>query len=275
MGDKKFNGGVTMFKKIFLSIFLFIIILITTIISFNFYHNKPVSIFKKLESKINQTKNIKFTSYSNWLWHPGRVFIFDIIYMNIFSPGTAKMQIMEETDIRTIPAYMLETSLELSALFKKIYDVKMILTSAVKRDTKLSLWYRELSITPEKIRTKEIIFEPEKLIATREKIKFKIPDNTYDPLSVFFNLLDNEFVIGKSIILNLLSKEEIYEFKATPTEVKNNIYKLEGEVFRKDRSSTHGAKFILWMLDGNIRVPLLVKVITAAGSVYLRLKDVK
>ncbi|MBL7197626.1 MAG: hypothetical protein ISS47_05965 [Candidatus Omnitrophica bacterium] len=82
-------------------------------------------------------------------------------------------------------------------------------------------------------------------------------------------------MIGEPIVLNLLSKEELYEFKIVPKEFRNDIYKLVGEVFRKDRSSTHGAKFTIWVLNGRVRVPLLVKVVSAAGPIYLRLKSVK
>ena len=123
--------------------------------------------------------------------------------------------------------------------------------------------------------TKEILFYPEDNIVERENNKFKIPDKTYDPLSVFFKFLSKEFVIGEPIVLNLLSKEEIYEFNVTPKNLRNDVYKLEGEVFRKDRSSKHGAKFSMWVLGGDVRVPLLVKIVSAAGPIYLRLKSVK
>ncbi|MFC1753117.1 DUF3108 domain-containing protein, partial [Thermoproteota archaeon] len=129
--------------------------------------------------------------------------------------------------------------------------------------------------TPDDKKVKEIKFYPERDIAEREGIFYKIPNKTYDPISVIFTLLDWEFVIGEEIILELLSKEEIYELRATPVEVKGEIYKLEGEVLRQDRSSLHGATFELWVRAGDIRVPLLIKVKTKAGLIHLRLVDLR
>ncbi|MBL7197627.1 MAG: DUF3108 domain-containing protein [Candidatus Omnitrophica bacterium] len=105
--------------------------------------------------------------------------------MNIFSPGTARLMIKDESLHNGNPVYMLEAKVEQNDFFKRIYEAEMKITSVVEKDSKVSLEYRELSITPEKERTKRIAFDPKNNIAEREGIKFKIPDNTYDPLSVF------------------------------------------------------------------------------------------
>lgn len=234
--------------------------------------NSPEFILKKMSGEIERTQKISFRTYKDWLWSYDRTFVFDVIYMNIFSPGTAKMQILEETDI---PGYIIETTLEPDEFFKKIYDAKMLLSAAVKKDTKQSLWYREKSVTPEKTSSKEIVFDTKGKIAIVGDTKIRILDSTYDPLSVFFNFLNSDFKIGEPIVLYLLSKRDIYEFKAIPKEIKNNIYKFTGEVYRKNRSANRGASFTLWVKNDKVRIPLLMKVVSAAGPVYLRLKTVK
>lgn len=261
-----------MFKRIFTSIFILIFIIAIAIVTINIYKNNPQRILKSLGKEIYTISNDKLKTHSDWLWQADRRFTFDIIYMNIFSPGTASIVIKEEGQI---PAFIIEAEVSLNDYFKKLYDAGMAIKSTVDKDNKLSLRYQELSYTPEKTRSKEIVFDPVANIAQRAGIKFKIPDSAYDPLAAFFNLLNSEFNIGEPIVLNLLSKEEIYEFKATPIEFKNNIYKLQGEVHRQDRSSTHGATFTIWIKNGGVRIPLLIKVVSAAGPVYLRLKEVE
>ncbi len=263
-----------MIKKVFIVFLVIVFVVIFATVCINMFNNNPYFIAKNLKYKIEQTKNDKFKDYSDWLWQENRAFTFDVVYMNIFSAGRARLSVKGNNYFKDVAAFNLDAIMEPSDFLKKLYNAKMTITDAVAQDTKVSLWYRELSSTPEEEETKEIIFDPKTNIAEREGIKFKIPDFTYDPLSAFFNLLDAKFNIGEPIVLNLLSKEEIYEFKATPIELKNNIYKLQGEVYRQDRSSTHGARFTLWIKNGSVRVPLLVRVVSAAGPVYLRLKNV-
>ena len=264
-----------MIKKILQILFSVFLLIALVTVAINVRRNNPELILKKLKGNIELTNAPQFIDYSDWLWQPGRTFVFEVVYMNIFSPGTATMSVKEETFIDGKPVINLEAVMEPNDFFKEIYDSRMVISSAIRKDTKVSLWYQELTSTPEKNKTKEIIFDPDENIATREEIKYKIIGDTYDPLSAFFNFLSSDFRIDEPIVLNLLSKEEIYEFKVVPTEVKNGIYKLKGEVARKDRSSTHGAKFTIWVKNGQVRVPLLMKVISAAGPIYVRLKSIK
>jgi len=264
-----------MFKKTVLAAILLACLFLITKVSFNSYLNNPDSIASNLKSQISKTKHGELISSSDWLWKAGRSFVFDIIYMNIFSPGTATLSIVKEGDLNDHSVYFLEALLKPNKFFRDKYDANMKLSSAVLEDSKATIWYQETSTTPEKKKTKEIIFDRDLNIAEREGIKYQILKETHDPLSTFFALLDQEFILEKPITLTLLSKEEIYEFKVTPLSQKKSIYKLFGEVYRQDRSSTHGAKFTIWVKNGQVRVPLLIKVASAAGPVYLRLKSIK
>jgi hypothetical protein len=261
-----------MLRKIFKVIFIAVSIFIVISVLVNTYNNNPQFILKKLSQDVLAVSSDKFKGHTDWLWREGRKFSFDIIYMNVFCAGEAKLFIKEE---KQIPAFIIKAEVGPNDFLKRLYDAKMVITSTVDANNKISLIYDELSQTPEEKRSKEIIFNPVARIAQREGIKFKIPDYTYDPLSAFFNLLDAEFKIGKPIILNSLSKEEIYEFKATPVQLQGGIYKLEGEVHRQDKSSTHGARFTIWVKDANMRIPLLMRVVSAAGPIYVRLREVK
>jgi len=256
--------------RVFIS-FVLVVILVAMLssVAINMYSNTP----NYIERNLNVIDDVsRFKNHGDWLWCSGRSFVFDIIYMNIFSPGAANLYIKEEEQSST---FTITVEIELNDYFKRLYDAKMLICSTVDKANKLSLLYKEVSHTPEKDDSKEIVFNPATNIAQRQGIKFRIPDYTYDPLAAFFNLLDSDFEIDKEITLNTLSKEEIYELKATPVEFKDNIYKLEGEAHRQDKSSSHGARFTIWIKNGQVRVPLLMKVITAAGPIYLRPKEVR
>jgi hypothetical protein len=253
-------------------IFIVILITLTLAIFVNTCRNSPAKIKNRLSSKI---KNYTGSDYHSWLWQKNRELNFDIIVLNIFTYGNLSLSIAGESDFRNEPSYLLNAEVVANNFFKEIFDAKMNISSAISKDKQFSLWYSELSVMPEKNRSKEIIFDIKNNIATRDGLMIKIPNNTFDPLSVIFKLLDYDFQINRQIEIKLLSKREIYVLKATPVELRDSIYKLEGEVLRQDRSSNHRVGFTLWVLNGSVRAPLLIKAVTAAGPVYLRLKSVK
>ena len=263
-----------MIKKIIFKIFgicavLLFVKFIITVVAFN----DPLRILKGAAKEILVQETDK--SLASWLWQDGRTFVYEIDYCNIFSPGSATLSVIGEELYKNKPVIRLEASLQPNIFIKSLYDARMQLACAVSPSDKLSLWYREKSVTPEKTKVKEIDFDRVKNIAKREDMKYAIPHETCDPLSVFFNFLDHRFVLGEPIVLQIFSKEEIYEFRATPIEESDSIYLVIGEVFRQDKSSSHGAKFEMWIKDGSVRIPLLIKLTTPAGFVYLRLKEVK
>jgi len=267
-----------MLKKIFL-IFIIIIFVIVgynalinfSVASLNYYKNNTYKNYNDVEKRAGIAGR-EFKNYHDWLWQGDRSFTFDVIYMNLFSPGKVKFRIKED---KRISAFVIEAQVTPHDIFKKVYDANMFIESTVDKKSKISLRYREISHTPEEEESKEIVFYPLENIAARQGVKFKIPDRAYDPLAAFFNLLDSEYIVEKTLVFDSLSKEEVYEFKATPVENKNNIYKLKGEVFRKDKSSKHGASFTMWVRGGDVRIPLLVEVMSAAGPIYLRLREVE
>lgn len=264
-----------MVKRIFKVWMVIVIVLVSAAISINVYNNRPTFILERVRKQIESTHPEKFETYADWLWSDGRSFIFDVYVMNLFSPASAKMHVVGKEEFDNEKAFVLEAFLEPSHAFKKLYDAKMVIASAVTENAKDSLWYRELTVTPEKEKSKEIIFNPSENIAIREDVKYKIPERTHDPLSVFFAFLGGEITLGKEIVLNVFSKEEIYEFRATPTKLNKGIYEFSGEVSRQDKSSTHGAHFTMWVLSGKVRVPLLIKASSGVGIAYLRLRSVE
>ena len=259
--------------KIIKRILVFICVAMLINIMFLSMQNNPQRIKKTIVSK--QQANEQISSSSEWLWTPGRAFTFQIVYMNFFSPGTARLVVQGKETYKKIPVLRLEALLQPNSFIKSIYDAHMSLASAVTVDDKRPVWYREKSVTPEKNKLKEILFDLDANIAERDGMKFAIPGDVSDPLSVFFNFLDSDFLENKKIVLELFSKEEVYEFSATPLTRKDGIFTVTGQVRRKDRSSHHGAKFTMWILDGTQKIPLLIKLITPAGFVYLRLIELQ
>ena len=155
----------------------------------NMFSNSLNIIQQKVTSQIETTLSSGQRDYTSWLWDAGRGFSFDVVYMNIFSPGSADFSLKKEIILGGQSGYVLQASLNESDLFKKIYPAQMQVSSQIAADTKVPLIYRETTVTMEKEKVKEIRFYPVEKIAEREGSKFKIPDKTHDPLSAFFSPL--------------------------------------------------------------------------------------
>ena len=89
-----------------------------------------------MERRIEETDIKKFKDYKEWLWNSGRTFSYDIIYMNIFSPGTASFSIQKKNIISGQLGYVLEASVSESDFIKKIYNAQMKISSHVTADNK-------------------------------------------------------------------------------------------------------------------------------------------
>ena len=263
-----------MIKKIFKSFLILLIVIIVGVILKNIFLNNPNRIKSVLKDKIQNSDCKDCLSASDWLWQDGRSFEFEIIYMNFFSLGSARMDVLVDKLERS-PVYILKAMFRPNVLFRKIYDASMEISSVIEVGTKLPRIYKETTNTHGKEKIKKIFFDQRQNIAEREGFKYEIPNGTHDPISAFFGLFDQDFKLNEEIVLNLLSKEEIYEFKIKPIELKKGIYKLKGDVHRQDKSSLHGADFTMWVLNDNKRVLLLIKVVSAGGPIYLRLKDIR
>ena len=155
---------------------------------------------------------------------------------------------------------------------EKFIAAKARISSYFSKNIRLPYKYEEITDVKGKIKTKEIIFDQANLITTRGDRKFKIPMNTYDPVSAFVYLLSLPLTQGHEI--KFVSGEDVFILRSIPKGTKGGICKILIELARENKTSSHGAKFYVWVSADNARVPLVFKCWSPAGYVSVVLKGI-
>ena len=251
-----------MFKKIALYTFVVIAFIIIICIIKESVLNNPTRIYNKTKSKYESLTGL---SVKKAVYSPKRTTTYALRYMTIIPMGKAKMFTQEQEG-----KILLSAVAQPPSFVKNIYDAKAEIESLIDGEEFYPLRYREVTITPEKERKKEMLFYQSKNIMERDGNKYQIPAMTFCPVSAFYFLQVQNLEVGQDYEIPLISKEDIYLFKMKVISKKDNIFKLKGSVRRRNLSSSHGADFTVWITD-DMRIPLLFKVWTQAGSLTGRL----
>lgn len=251
-----------MFKKIALYTFIGVAFIVTICVVKESVLNNPTRIYNKTKSKYEGLAGL---SAKEIVYSPKRGTTYALRYMTIVPMGKAKMFAKEEG--RKV---LLNAIAEPISFIKNIYPVQAKIESLIDKEEFYPLRYREITVTPEKERKKEMVFYQSKNIMERDGNKYQIPSMTFCPVSAFYFLQVQNLEVGRDYEIPLISKEDIYLLKMSVISKKDNIVKLKGSVRRRNLSSSHGADFTVWIAE-DIRTPLLFKVWTQVGSLTGRL----
>lgn len=205
-------------------------------------------------------KDLTKFSVKDRVCSPRRKIVYTLRLYNVIPIGNATMFTKNQSG-----NILVKTVAMASNWVTQFYRIEATSESLIDRDKLYPLRYTEVIITADKERKKEIRYYPDRQIMERDGKKYKIPAMTFCPISVLYYLRVQDLVVGEKHKLNLISKEELYIFEVEVIEKKGKIFKLIGEVRRKDLSSLHGAKFTFWLAE-DLRIPLLFKVSTPVGN---------
>lgn len=156
---------------------------------------------------------------------------------------------------------------------EKFIAAKAKVESYFSKNILLPYKYKEITDVKGEIKTKEILFDQANLITSRGDRKFKIPMNTYDPVSAFVYLLS--LPLTEEHEVKFVSGEEVYILKSSPKETKGGLCKILIGMARENKTSSHGAKFYVWVSADNARVPLVFKCWSPAGYASVVLKGIE
>lgn len=209
-------------------------------------------------------KHLTNLSIAEKVYNADRSITYSLSYMNIFPIGKAYFSAQDKKN-----HILLKATAKVSDFIRSMYEVEAGAESTIDKEKFYPLKYVEITKTPEKEKKKEIIFYPDKNMAEREGKKYKIPPMTFCPLSAFYYLQLQDFSLGKTHKIKLLSKEEIYVLEVKVIEEEGDIVVLSGQVRREDLSSTHGANFEFFV-SKTLRFPLLIKIKTHSGTIIAR-----
>ena len=248
-------------KRIFVSILIILIFVCIAQYIKEVVFSDPERILENISPSL---KYLAYLPVKERVYDPDRTITYSLSYMNIIPIGRADFSAQEKGNY-----ILLKAEAKVSDFINNLYEVDAKAFSLIDKNKFYPYKYIEKTTFDIKKKEKEIIFYPDKNIAERDGKKYKIPPMTFCPLSAFYYLQLQDLTLYRSYKIKLLSKEEIYVLEARVTEESDDIVLLEGEVRRQDLSSNHGASFEIYM-SKKYRVPLLMKIKTAAGIIIAR-----
>ena len=257
---------------------IFILLVTTTVVLVlsireNIY-NQPKRIWQSLINK-QSVPFMKEGNVEDLVFNANTTLIFVVKYMWIVSVGEVKITTSMINSSGGNEVYGLFITAQTQGLAREFYNGRAEIVSHIAKNTLLPLVYKEnLYVSDSLDKTKTIVFDHKKLIAECEGKKYKIAQNTFDPLSSIYYLRVKELRMNEEFVINLISKEEIYEIVGKMIKKEDDVNLIEAVLQRKDKSSSHGGKFYLWITDDAMRLPLLIKAWTKAGLITARLVGV-
>lgn len=259
--DSRIPKGGEMFKKVILVTLLVLVFVCAIQFTRQSILNNPQKIY---DSILPEYKYLADLSPKDKVYAPQRNLTYALTYMNLVPLGKVGMS-AEKAGRRV----SLKAAVETTEVVKKLYKVDLQVESLIDKDTFYPLKYTEIINLPDRKKIKEIVYDQDNNTMERKGKKYKIPPSTLCPISAFYYLQTEDFKLGRKHKLTIVSKEDVYFLKMETVEETGNILKLKGSVRRRNLSSTHGTDFTLWISE-DLRIPLLFKVTTEAGSITAR-----
>jgi len=251
-----------MVKKVILSLLAVVVLVCLIQVIKETSLNNPQKIY---DSILPGYKYLVDLSTEGKVYNSQRDAVYAMTYMNLLPLGKVKMSAEEDGE-----NILLKAAVDIAGYVKRFYKVEIEIQSLIDKSKLYPLKYSEIINLPNRNKVKEMVYDQKEHIMVRKGKKYKIPPLTFCPISAFFYLQTPDFKLGEKYEINIISKEDIYLLKMEAVEKEGNIFKLKGSVRRRNLSSSHGTDFTLWISE-DLRIPLLFKVSTEAGSLTGRL----
>jgi len=220
-------------------------------------------------------------------FHPGEKLTYNISWSNVFSAGTAVMEVKKEKAEDGEDVLRFISSARTIGMVDKFYPVRDIVHSVVDYRTLQSISYDLNSSHGKRKKLRKLLFDHEEdtvtYTADGAEETIDIPENTQDALSSLYYIRTKpEFIEGKTIIVDIhdsgknwavevhvLGRERIKTPVGEFNTIKVKTYpKFEG-VFM------HKGEIFMWLTDDSRRIPVLMKSTITIGSIVATLTDMK
>jgi len=251
-----------MVKKVMLSVLAVVVLICLIQVVKETILNNPQKVY---DSILPGYKYLVDLPIEEKVYNSQRDVVYDMTYMNLLPLGKVKMSAEEDGN-----RILLKAAVDIAGYVKRFYKVEIEIQSLIDKRKFYPLKYSEIINLPDRNKVKEMVYDQDEHIMVRKGKKYKIPPLTFCPISAFYHLQTQDFKLGEKHEINIISKEDVYLLKMEAVEKKGNIFKLKGSVRRRNLSSSHGTDFTLWISE-DLRIPLLFKVSTEAGSLTGRL----
>ena len=220
-------------------------------------------------------------------FNPGEKLTYNISWSNVFSAGTAVMEVKKEKAADGGDVLRFTSKANSTGMVDKVYKVLDVVHSVVDYRTLQSISYDLSSVHGKKKKLRTLLFDHDKETVTYAvdgvKATLEIPENTQDALSSLYYIRTKpDFIEGKTIVVNIhdsgknwaveiqvLGRERIKTPAGEFNTIKVRTYpKYEG-VFM------HKGEIFMWFTDDKRKIPVLMKSTITIGSVMATLTDMK
>ena len=216
---------------------------------------------------------------------PGEKLTYTISWSNVFSAGTAVMEVRQEKAADGRPVYRFISTARTSGMVDKAYTVRDTVQSVVDGETLESILYDMDQRHGSRKRKRRLTFDHEKgqvtSVANGVENVADVPAHTQDALSsLYYVRTAPEFVVGQPVVVGIFDSGKYWAVEVhvlardrlkTPVGEFNTIKvktypKYEG-VFM------HKGEIFMWLTDDHRRVPVLMKSTITIGSIVATLTE--
>ncbi len=134
--------------------------------------------------------------------------------------------------------------------------------------------YTESTEVKDKKKMKVFLFDMEEMVVRQGERTIKIHEGVRDALSAFF-LLVSRTPSAEPLRSEFISKKELYTITLTPLRQKTAVAAYQVEIYRANRTSSHGGRFTIWISKGPTRTPVLIKGWTPVGYLSVILTEIR
>jgi hypothetical protein len=206
-----------------------------------------------------------------------------VYFMKIFPMGDAYWIPEDVEDYHGQAVYHLSITANSLKAFSKIAYAHAALESYIHIRELTPALFREKIVFPgNKEFAKEIFYDQENQVMTKEGERRKIMPNTHDPLSAMFNLRRIDFDKTANVEININTNQKNYVLKGTANSsgvsLHGNTYKLarlEAEISRREQNPYHKSRINVVLLKEGGNIPLTASVFSRGLFISARLIGIK
>lgn len=260
-----------MVKRIILSFVAVFASFVVILAAIEINSNNPLSVIKhnKLQDRIVAEN---------------AVLVFTVDFQGIIPAGRGRVTNMGLEPYQNKKAYHLTARAYPLDIYKKFIHVQAAIDSYVDPDKLSTLKFKQSILLPNNTRQdKEILYDQAKNIMELSGVKRQIFPNTQDPLSVMFYIQHQKLELGKEFDLNINTNQKNYQFfikvagrrEYTIGGKRIGVWLLDGIVRRRNKNVYHRTTMRLWVLDGESKIPILIRTVSNAGLITARLTGIE
>lgn len=205
-------------------------------------------------------------------------------YLTFIPVGSAKIENLGKEKFRNTELIHVYAEAKTLDYIASLFSAKARIDSYIAPEQLHSVYFlQHIEMTNKPNDDREIFYDQKKHImkykGPRGNEERVIDDHARDPICAIFYIQNKTFNLGEEIKLSMNTNQKNYILTGRFIDKEiirlankdYEIWLIQAEVRRKDKSPRHQVSFKIWFLDtGNTKIPLLIKAMTNAGPILAR-----